>query len=321
MQRKGVIPGNRENNYTINYLSRIPYAQRETRTLYLDILTPQRQGRPLVGQSAFNRENMDPAFGNGRDIRPPGLETGKKARRPVLIYVQGSGFSGKVGFTGLPLLTDLARAGFVAVTADYRGAAYDDTRFPDAIQDIKEAIRFLRANAEKYELDPNRIALMGSSSCGYAAMMCAVTGDDPAFTLGSHMEYSSRVQAVVDLFGPMDFELIVEDRIATGRKMGKLTEEGYSLFRNDVVEHPELLQAASVLRHITSEAMIPPVLILHGDEDTTIPLRQSERLFEALKDSDKEVEFYVVKDAGHEISFWGPETIGVLLEFLRRYLK
>lgn len=103
-----------------------------------------------------------------------------------------------------------------------------------------------------------------------------------------------------------------------GRKIQKALKLLYSLFRNDVVEHPELLQTASVLRRISPKASIPPVLILHGDEDMTIPLRQSERLFEALKDSGKEVEFYTVQGAGHETSFWGPETIRVLREFLQR---
>lgn len=312
-------PGGRE-VYAIHYLSRIPYAERPTRTLYMDMLTPCRPGKPTVNVNGFDRRKMDPAFGDCSDIRPS-LFRPEQGRHPVILYVQGSGFSGRSGFTGLPLLSELVRDGYIAVTADYRGAAMDDTRFPDAIQDIKEAVRFLRANADKYAIDPERIALMGSSSCGYTVMFCAVTGDDPAFFLGENREYSSQPQAVIDLFGPADFETIVEDRIEAGRSMGSITEEAYSLFRNDVVGHPELLATASVLRRITPVSPIPPVLILHGDRDRTIPLHQSERLYERLLDAGKEAELCVVRGGGHEVDFWGPETMVVLRDFLKRTLE
>ena len=299
----------------LSYIDNITFARRESRDLKMRILTPRRL--PMVPHPAngYNREDMDPAF-KGDERRPNFGMPLQTDPMPAVIFMMGTGFNGSAGYAGLVSHADIAKEGVVMAAIDYRGAARDNTRFPDSIQDCKEAIRFLRANAEQYGIDPDRIFLMGSSSSGFTVAMCAVTGDEPEFNIGENLEYSSIPNGVVDMFGPVDFELIVPDRVAAGRKMGLFTHEAYALFRNDVVEHPELLKQASVLRRVSPEKDIPPVLILHGDKDETIPLMQSKRLYEALDKAGKSVQMYIIEGGGHEHGIWTAETRKAVIDFI-----
>ena len=312
------VPCNPLNNYNLHYIDGVVYAKRETRDLKMRILTPHRVPRAPMPENGFSRDDMDEAFGPNRT--PPRGQLPERKPLPALITMTGTGFGGAEGQTGVVTYAEIARSGCVVAGIDYRGAQRDDTRFPDCVQDAKEAVRFLRAHAGESGIDPNRIAMLGSSSAGWLTMMAAVTGDDPAFTLGENREYSDALSAAVDLFGPMDFELIVPDRIEAGRRMGQFTHEGYSLFRNDVVKDPTLLHQASVLRRITAEQNIPPVLIIHGTEDPTIPIKQSHRLYEALDQAGKSVQMCVVEGAGHETYIWGPETMRRVVGFLHEVM-
>ncbi len=291
-------------NFRLNYIPDVTYARRETRDLKMRILTPNRVPQIMHHENGFSRDNMDSAYGDNKHLRPRPFSE-QEIRLPAVIHLMGSGFNGSEGYAGLASFSELARRGIVLANIDYRGASLDDTRFPDAIQDVKEAVRFLRKNAGAYGIDPERIVLMGSSSGGYTVSMAGVTGDEDAELLtGENLDVSSRVRGVIDMFGPQDFELEAEDRRAIGNsRVGKLVEEAYSLFRNDPVSNPAILQTASVLKRISPEKEIPPFLIFHGDQDRAVPHRQSERLFEALKAAGKEVSFYTVIGAGHEFSF------------------
>jgi len=315
-QVRDQVPCNPRDQYRLNYITDVVYAKRPTRELKMRILTPMPVRQIMHGDNAFSRENMAPEFGDVAKRLRPRPHKPSEVRCPALISLMGSGFNGSAGYAGLATYTDVARAGVVMISIDYRGASLDDTRFPDAVQDVKEAVRFLKAHAEEYSIDPERIFLMGTSSGGYTVSMAGVTGDEAEFVIGENTEYSSKVRGVIDCFGPMDFTLEREDRVAIGYDVPMFCEEAYSLFRNDVVKDPSLLDQASVLKRISSEKEIPEFLILHGDEDKTVPMRQSERLYEALTAAGKSARFYTVTGAGHERYFWGEATMQLVADFV-----
>ena len=308
--------------FNLNLFDGIVFAKRENRDLKMRLLTPLRGavGRPAVPQSGFDRNEADPEY-FGVLKRPQQAARPQPEPLPAVVFVGGTGFAGSAGFTGLAKFAELAMAGFIVAGIDYRGAQLDNTRFPDCIQDCKEAVRFLRANAETYCIDPERIALMGTSSGGYCVTMAAITEGDAEFDLGEHLEYSSAVQALVDCFGPQDFGSIVEDRVPTRGPGARFSHEAYALFRNDVIANPALLDKASTVYRVKNGAKVPPTLIMHGTADTTVPPRQSERLYEAMAEAGCDVRFFEVEGATHEGSFWCPETMAEIVSFLKEKLK
>lgn len=319
MQESGIVFANRKDDYMLTYINGVVYAKRPNKNLEMRLILHKARFHEPIKTSAFSRDSMDPAFGNFEPhmYRP---DNNINIKYPVLIHVQGSGFQGTHNFGGLPMFCDIARRGFVLVDIDYRGAQSDDARFPDAVQDCKEAIRFLKANADEFFIDKDRITLIGNSSGAHNVMMTALTDGDTSFDIGDNLEYSSTVKAVIDQFGPMDYEHMVEDRRNIGQEVGHLPEEAYSLFRNDVVANPSLLKVVSVINYITPEKNIPPILILHGDEDTVVPYAQSLRLYQKLKHLGKQVELYKIIGAGHGTHFWSKRVMELIGDFLEAYV-
>lgn len=302
-----VVQSNTGHPYQIHLIEHIVYAHRGNRDLEMRILTGENVSAPPTVCSAFSRENMHPLFGGFGPVRS--CQKPVCDRHPVLLFVPGSGFMGVMGRREILTFTEIVRQGFVVAEIDYRGAGLDDAEFPDAVVDCKEAVRFLRAHAELYRLDSDRIAIGGSSSGAWAAMMTAATCGIPEYEKGENLQFSSEVSAVLDCYGPMDFNHMIEDRIAVGRQVGSLPEEAYSLFRNRVVERRELLHTASVTDQIGKERFMPPCLIIHGEDDITVPPRQSERIYETLRREGKQSQLILVEKAGHGVNFWSPSLI------------
>lgn len=98
-------------------------------------------------------------------------------------------------------MVELARQGFVVASIAYRGTFKDDVRFPAAVQDTKEAIRYLRANAAQYHIDPAHVTLLGDSSGGHTAAMAALTGSEERFNIGEHLDERTDVSACVIFYG------------------------------------------------------------------------------------------------------------------------
>jgi len=174
-------------------------------------------------------------------------------------------------------------------------------QFPGQLHDIKAAIRWLRANAAKYNLDPERIAIMGDSSGGWTAAMAALTGDAPALegTVGTAGQ-SSRVRAAVAFYPPTDF--LVMDAWAI-RKCGQpgchddATSPESRLVGCAIQTCPEKVQAANPVRHVT--AADPPMMILHGGSDPLVPHNQGEQLYMALNKACLDAVFISLPKAGH----------------------
>ncbi len=208
---------------------------------------------------------------------------------PAVLCIHGGGFraGSRAGYVGLCLR--LAEKGYVAVTVDYRLAP--KYPFPAAIHDTKEAVRWLRANAAKYHIDPNRIGVTGGSAGGHLAQFLGVTADVKEFEGdGGHRDQSSRVACVVNYYGPSDFT----------RSYGKSVDaaEVLPLFLGgDLQKARRRHVLASPLYWVTPHAA--PTLCVHGTKDTYVAYEQATWIVERLKAAEVEAELLTLEGAGH----------------------
>ena len=186
--------------------------------------------------------------------------------------------------------------------------------FPAQIEDCKAAIRWLRANAAKYHLDPDHIGVWGASAGGHLVALLGTTGGVKELEgTGGNLDQSSRVQCVVDWFGPTDMATM-------GRQADKPGTPVAQLIGGPVQENQEKARKASPLTYVSKDSA--PFLIMHGDKDNMVPLQQSEVLAEALKKAGVEVKLQVVKGNGHGgPGFNSPENRKLIEDFFAKHLK
>jgi acetyl esterase/lipase len=231
-----------------------------------------------------------------------------QARMPLVIWTGGSGWLGDNGKDSAgPVAEQFNPDGFAVAGVSIRSST--QAQFPAQAFDIKAAIRWLRAHARAYGLDPNQIAIMGNSSGGWATAMAAVTGgvDELEGTVGVQ-GVSSRVQAAVALFPPTDFLQMDAHMIdcpffnqlfgLTDCHNDPLSPES-RLVGCPIQTCPEAVQRANPITYVTRDD--PPMLILHGQQDLLVPHHQSELLYAALRGACRDVTFYSVPGAGHSV--------------------
>lgn len=207
---------------------------------------------------------------------------------PALIYLHGgSWYQGdKSESAGWHFLTG---AGFLVVSLNYR-LADEQIRFPVMIEDVKCAVRYLRANAAHYHLDPERIAVMGWSAGGHLAALLGTADASAGWDVGGYLDQSSRVQAVVSIAGVSDLNLAMYPELASsvlfafGVPGGTLSSE---------------LTKASPVTYISSDD--PPFFIVHGTNDQVVNFNQSETLHARLLDAGVSSTFIEVKNAYHSL--------------------
>ena len=250
-------------------------------------------------------------------------------KRPLVIYAPGGGFVLNNKESAQNLRTYVAEAGFVVASINYR-TALDGATYVDGIADVKQAIRWLRAHAGEYGIDPERVAVWGESAGGYLAAMVGLTDGDPKHDRGGNLDQSSRVQAIVDKFGPTDLSTIAADFDEETRRdyarpsptigyVGGLTPDGKL---NDPASDP--------VHHIKGSA--PPFLILHGTQDRLVSPSQTLRLHNALRAAGSDSARYLVDGGNHgDLAFLGDtraglswsntEVMGVIVDFLSAKLR
>jgi acetyl esterase/lipase len=234
------------------------------------------------------------------------------AALPAVICIHGGGFrAGKrESYDGLCIR--LAQHGHVAMTVSYRLAP--KFRFPAAVHDVKAAVRWARANAAKYRIDPARIGVTGGSAGGHLAQFLGVTGDVRAFEgSGGNAEQSSKVACVVNVYGPSDFT----------RSYGKSVDaaEVLPLFLGGNLETARPLHIrASPLYWVTPNAA--PTLCIHGTEDKYVAHEQAVWMVDRLRAAGVEAELLTLPGAGHGFKGKDAETAEkALFGFFDKYLK
>jgi acetyl esterase/lipase len=246
---------------------------------------------------------------------------------PVIIYIHGGAFFGcdKLDGQAYPAVDGVNR-GYAVVAVNYRLSP--EAAWPAQINDVKAAIKFVRQNAQAYNIDPQRIALWGDSAGAHLAALAGVSADvasleDP--TLGN-AGVSTRVQAVVDWFGPINF-LTMDAQWKTlgidGEKHGTIGSFESFLMRAQIGTVPQRVASANPETYITDQA--PPFLIQHGDKDATVPFLQSRHFSEALiaANGRTRVTFEPLKGARHADwkYFDDPKNLDRVYRFLDGVLK
>jgi acetyl esterase/lipase len=244
---------------------------------------------------------------------------------PVIISIHGGAFKmgDKADRQVQPMLQGLTR-GYAVVSLNYRLSG--EALYPAQIHDVKAAIRFLKAHATTYSLDTGRVAVWGGSAGGHLSALAATSGGVDTledFTLGNS-GVSSRVQAVVDWFGPIDFSTMDSHFRTSGK--GKPDHDAPDspeslLLGRPVQAAPDLVRAASPATYISADD--PPFLIQHGTEDPLVPTQQSQEFADALKGvlGDK-VTLILLEGAGHGgPQFETPANLDLVFNFLDLHLK
>ncbi len=227
---------------------------------------------------------------------------------PLIIYVHGGAWT--IGSKNDCQYMFLAQRGYAVACIDYRLS--DKAIFPAQIDDVQSSIKYLRANAAKYGIDGSRFGIWGDSAGGHLAALAGTKGEN-----------DSRVQAVADWFGPVDF-FDVENYTDPASQFYDYQDAASRLVGGPLRQNEELVLAANPITFASADD--PPFLIIHGTEDDVVPVAQSQKLHEALLAAGVDSELMIVEMGGHGFSFLdaadnlGPE-FSATMAFFDRHLK
>ncbi len=233
---------------------------------------------------------------------------------PAIVFVQGSAWQFPDIYYELPQLSEFARAGYVVMTVTHRNCL-DGHPFPAFLEDVKTAVRFLRANADTYHVDPERIGIWGTSSGGNTSMLVNMTGDDPRYNTGEYGEYSDSVRCAVQCFGPTDIKSLFDYHMAAG------TDD--TLARALAGERPyeEVAREMSPYQIAEAGKVYPPLLMIQGNADPVVPWVQGEMMYEKLMETGADAQLICIDGAPHEGPFWSRAVYAQVKAFLDKHLK
>ena len=247
---------------------------------------------------------------------------------PAIVYITGGGFINANKDSYPQQRMDMAEAGYLVASINYRVAP--TARFPQPLEDVKSAVRYLRANAKKWNIDPNKIGVFGGSAGGYLAAFAGTTNGTTQFDKGENLNVNSDVQAVVDTYGLSDLNTVGEDyspAVQKAHQSAGATEalwvNGSSVFGGidgGVSANPEGVKAANPITYISKKTA--PMLFMHGSADQAVSPSQTEKVHQALQKEGIESTRYVVKDAPHGGPVWvEPQIMDIVIDFFNKHLK
>jgi acetyl esterase/lipase len=255
------------------------------------------------------------------------LPRDNKPRYPAVMIVYGSAFFGNdmkqnaYKALGAPLLD----SGFAVVTVNHRSSR--DAIFPAQIQDIKAAVRFLKAKGHKFQIDTSFIGITGYSSGGHLSAMMGTSGFVNLVTInsktahiegniGNYASYNSSVNAVVDWFGPIDFQSM--DSCGSSMVHDAPDSPESILIGAPIQDNDDLCALANPISYVDPDD--PPFLILHGDADPLVPHCQSALLFQSLQEAGVASQFVLVPEAAHGPGLFEEEYFRMMTDFFLRCL-
>ena len=235
-------------------------------------------------------------------------------RKPCIVYFPGGGFMSADHEKFIEMRYALARAGFVVAAVEYR--TIPDT-FPAILQDGKAAVRFLRAHADEFGIDPDKIGTLGDSAGGYLSLMMGTTNGEKTYDVGDFTDSSSDVQASVSLYGISNLINIGEDFSPAVKQIHESPAVTEALLLNgtafntfsgaNVQSDPEKALAASPVGHVKKG--LPPFLLMNGTADRLVSPSQSEQMYHALKEKGNKATHIVLDGAGHGDLYWFQQPI------------
>ncbi|MBK7711187.1 MAG: alpha/beta hydrolase [Bacteroidales bacterium] len=245
---------------------------------------------------------------------------------PVIVSIHGGAFmmGDKQDSQLDPMLEGLKR-GYAVISVNYRLS--DESKFPALVHDVKAAIRWIKANSARYNLNPGRIAVWGGSAGGYLASIIGTTSDIGVLedlSMGNS-GFSSGVQAVVDWFGPVDFLKMDDQFIESGKGRASHSDSDSPesrLMGKQITEIPESVRKTNPATYIS--AGDSSFFIQHGTDDNTVAVQQSENFYKDLVSvmGNERVTLMLLQGAGHGgPAFSSKENLDLIFTFLDRYLK
>lgn len=241
-----------------------------------------------------------------------------RGKRPLIIWIHGGAW--RMGdhkrTPAVPLLTD---AGFAVASISYRLS--QEALFPAQIRDCLTAVRFLRAHANQYNLDCDRVGVWGASAGGHLAALVGLAAHVPAFATAEYADQPGTVQAVCNWYGPTDF-LQMDDHLLPDAELAHNPADSpeSQLVGGPIQDNADKVAAANPISYIGT-GPIPPFLIMHGDQDPLVPFHQSVLLHDALQAAGANVTFVPVVGAGHGgEGFRETAVLQTVLAFFQQHL-
>jgi len=279
---------NTDNRFdSVQLIEDIPYADTDNPRQMLDLMLPKdHEGEPL----------------------------------PVVVFIHGGGWRNGNKQGGRNRVNPFVASGnYAGVTVAYRLSG--ESQWPSQIHDCKAAIRWIRAHAKQYNLNPDRIGVWGTSAGGHLVTMLGTSGDVKAMdgSLGSNNEYSSRVTCVADFFGPTNFLTMNKTAIESARLDHDAADSPESLLIGGAIqENPEKVATANPITYVSADD--PAILIVHGTMDPLVSFNQSELLYAALEKKGVNKTLITVEGGEHGRGF--PPITGELVErFFDHHLR
>ncbi len=236
-----------------------------------------------------------------------------ESRFPLVVFIQGSAWEFPDTNYQLPQLSRISQEGYVVATVTHRNIK-DGHPAPAFLKDVKTAIRFLRTNADKYHIDPERVYAFGTSSGGNTSLLLGLTGDMEEFRTEEYPDVSDHVDAVIDCFGPTELSDYLN---APDPSFRAYAVETFSIFCGGKLDL-ELLAKMSPIRYVQEGKAYVPFLIAHGNNDPVVDFSHSVKMVKRLEECGADVSFVCVEGAEHEGTFWSRQIWDIFLEFLNK---
>ncbi len=244
--------------------------------------------------------------------------------RPCVVYVIGGGFSFAAKERNLYDRYEIAKAGYVVASVQYH--VISTGIYSDAVKDVKAAIRYMRANAKEYGIDPENIAVWGESAGGYLTAMVGTTNGVKDFEEGENLDQSSDVKAAIDVYGLSDLTKIGADydEEAANAHFTVISPDGQFVHGKNSgltsLDKPEVVAKANPINYVDKND--PPFLLFHGTQDMAVSPSQTLLLHNALREHSVPSTRYVLDGAGHATAeFSDPQVINIIVDFLNEHLK
>ncbi|MEM8999045.1 MAG: alpha/beta hydrolase [Bacteroidota bacterium] len=243
---------------------------------------------------------------------------------PTVILIHGGGFKTGDKKSENDLAKALVSNGFVAIAVNYRLSG--EAVFPAAVHDVKAAIRFIRANAKKYVVDPDKIATWGASAGGHLSAMMGTSAGDGFLDgiVGDHNNESAQIQACINWFGPINFATMIDDARQLGfdDRFNVTIESAYLGADATDPINMALVQRSNPTNYI--DETDPPFYVQAGSKDPLIPYLQSQNFADTLRKvlGDGKVNYELIENAKHGGSkFTDQENVAKIISFLDKHLK
>jgi pectinesterase len=230
-------------------------------------------------------------------------------RYPCILDIHGGGWQARQVESDKPMMERLAARGFVTALTTYRLS--QEAKFPAALHDCKSSVRFLRANAARFKIDPERIGVMGGSAGGHLSGLLAMTGGKPEFEGdGPHREQSSAVKACIVMAATQDMFAANKDKSSTN---------AIAFFGAACADNPEIYRRASPINHVRPG--VPPTIFIEGEKDS-LKVGRAE-MMEKLRALGIETAVHTLKDAPHPFWMsqpWCDQTVEIADAFFKKHL-